>query len=74
MTGYEASAIDLEPRWALATEVRLHASPSGPPQPLPDSRIEDDAVLPEDDDPWLEDEDFDGDDPNSSPKRPFWNR
>ena len=44
------------------------------PQPAPESRIEDDAVRPEDDDPWLEDDEINADDPDSSPKRPFWNR
>lgn len=74
MTGYKVSAIDFEPRLARASGVRLHASSSRPPLPMPESPIEDDAVLPNDDDPWLEDEDFDEDDPDSSSKRPFWNR
>lgn len=74
MTGYEISAIDLEPRLASATAVGWYTSSSRPPLPLPESRVEDDAVLPENDDPWFEEDEFDADDSDSSPKRPFWNR
>jgi hypothetical protein len=42
--------------------------------PVPASRIEGDAVIPDDDDPWLDDEESDEDGLVREPKRPFWNR
>jgi len=30
--------------------------------------------MPEDDDPWFDDEEFDGDGLMPEPKRPLWNR
>jgi hypothetical protein len=44
-----------------------------PPRP-PATRIEDDANLPDDDDPWLDEEEPDAEEPPAKPKRPFWNR
>ena len=48
--------------------------PSRPPVPVLESRIEDDAVLPEDDDPWFDNEEPDDDGLVPQPKRPIWNR
>ena len=70
MTGKEVSAIEIDPRRANAGGEFWYVLPSRPP--LPGSGMEDDAMLPEDGDPWLEDEDPDDDGPE--PKRPFWNR
>lgn len=49
----------------------LRGNPVRPAQP--ESRIEDDAVLLEDDDPWLDGEETE-DEGASTPRRPFWNR
>jgi len=74
MTGKEVSAIDTGSRRGDAAVGFWRASPSRPQIPVPGSRIEDDAAMPEDDDPWLDDEDLDDDGPAAQPKRPFWNR
>ena len=73
MTGSEATAFESNPRLAYATREHLLASPR-PMAPIPVSRIEGDAVIPEDDDPWFDDEDLDEDGVRPEPKRPFWNR
>ena len=73
MTGNEISAIESDPRPACAVGV-FWCAPSRPTLPLPVSRIEGDAVIPDDDDPWFEDEEPDEDGFVSEPKRPFWNR
>lgn len=71
MTGNEISAISMETRQVSAAGDVLCAPPR-PPLPVPSSRIEGEAVIPDDDDPWLEDEESDDDGP--APERPFWNR
>jgi hypothetical protein len=73
MTGKEISATITDPRPAGAVGAIWYDS-SRPPMPVPASRIEGDAVIPDDDDPWFEDEDLDEDGLASNPKRPFWNR
>ncbi len=73
MTGNEATAFESNSGQACATRECWRASPR-PNLPVPASRIEGDAVIPDDDDPWLEDEDPDEDGIGPEPERPFWNR
>jgi len=73
MTGNEVSATGSDPRLAYVVGDLWRAS-SRPTLPVPVSRIEGDAVIPDDDDPWLEDEETDEDGFVPEPKRPFWNR
>ncbi len=47
--------------------------PQLPPR-SPDSRVEDDAALPEEDDSWLDEDAPEPDETQPEPKRPFWNR
>ena len=70
MTGYESTASGFGLLSVSMTAVRSCLSRSRPPVPIPDSPLEDGAVMPEDDDPWF-DEDFDGDGPEPEP---MWNR
>lgn len=73
MTGKEISATVTDPRRAAAVGAIRYAS-SRPLLPIPASRIEGDAVIPDDDDPWFDDEDLDEEGLADQPKRPFWNR
>jgi hypothetical protein len=73
MTGKEISATVTDPRRAGAVGAIWRAS-SRPPLPVPVTRIEDDAIIPDDDDPWFDDEDLDEEGLADQPKRPFWNR
>ena len=48
-------------------------NPQKPQQPVPQGRLEDDAIIPDDDDPWLEEEELE-DEGQHQPRRPLWNR